>query len=104
MEFCSRLLSKFKKKPKTNLETCDGFQCENGVCLDLEKRCDRVADCPNSEDEEFCNEGRFLAVELANLFYYLIFINYILPKKNCRIFIELDYFEQLLLIGSQKWV
>ena len=60
MEFCSRLLSKFKKKPKTNLETCDGFQCENGVCLDGEKRCDRVADCPNSEDEEFCNEGRFL--------------------------------------------
>lgn len=50
-------------KKKEDIE-CDGFQCDDGQCIDIGKRCDRVPDCSNGEDEEFCQEGRFLAVDL----------------------------------------
>lgn len=39
---------------------CEGFQCDDGKCIDNDQRCDRTSDCDNGEDEEDCNEGRFL--------------------------------------------
>lgn len=44
---------------------CDGFQCDDGRCLELEQRCDRRNDCDNGEDEEDCNEGRLLELSMS---------------------------------------
>uniref|UniRef100_T1IEK6 Uncharacterized protein n=1 Tax=Rhodnius prolixus TaxID=13249 RepID=T1IEK6_RHOPR len=44
----------------TNLVSTSGclpneFRCTN-TCVDLVKRCDRKADCPNAEDELDCSK------------------------------------------------
>ena len=35
-------------------------QCENGLCLDYDKVCNNVADCPNQSDELNCGGGKTL--------------------------------------------
>ena len=35
----------------------DGFFCYlSGECVDIEQRCDEIADCPDHEDERFCGK------------------------------------------------
>ncbi|KAL7015009.1 hypothetical protein ACKWTF_016241 [Chironomus riparius] len=41
--------------PNELIDSCDGFECENGLCLDYDNQCDKVLDCPSGEDEEFCS-------------------------------------------------
>nr|XP_012227219.1 PREDICTED: serine protease nudel [Linepithema humile] len=36
------------------LSSCPGFSCQTGKCLPREKRCDRVIDCLDGEDELLC--------------------------------------------------
>ena len=33
---------------------CDGFLCDNGQCVRLDKRCNRVSDCMDNSDEYWC--------------------------------------------------
>ncbi|RZC35821.1 Ldl recept a domain containing protein, partial [Asbolus verrucosus] len=34
--------------------TSEEFKCNDGTCVSISKRCDGKSDCPQSEDEEFC--------------------------------------------------
>ena len=40
-----------------NLNACDNrkeFNCKDGTCISMEKRCDSKFDCPDSSDEDEC--------------------------------------------------
>lgn len=39
------------KRPLTN---CPTFSCDDGRCLPIEQRCNRIIDCLNGEDEIEC--------------------------------------------------
>lgn len=43
---------------------CDGFLCDNGQCVRLDKRCNRVPDCMDNSEEYGCilNLRRFPAL------------------------------------------
>jgi hypothetical protein len=38
-------------------EACDGFQCNDGQCIDSGWRCDGLSDCSGGEDEQGCPTG-----------------------------------------------
>ena len=38
----------------------DEFTCNDGSCIDLEKRCDNIFDCPDWSDEKKCEALQFL--------------------------------------------
>lgn len=42
---------------KKNAEECFGFICDDGLCIDNDKRCDRTLDCKDGEDEDDCIGG-----------------------------------------------
>ena len=38
---------------------CQGFECDDGTCLNKDLHCNGNIDCSNGEDEEDC-KGKFL--------------------------------------------
>lgn len=42
--------------PKAGCEA-DEFECEDGACIKLERRCDGRNDCLNGDDEDYCANG-----------------------------------------------
>lgn len=41
-------------KDKRPLANCPTFSCDDGRCLPIEQRCNRIVDCLNGEDEIQC--------------------------------------------------
>ncbi|PVD27174.1 hypothetical protein C0Q70_12328 [Pomacea canaliculata] len=49
----------------TRSQTCDGYQCQNGQCIPLDKLCDVENDCWDSSDEN-CEQFQKWYVSLTN--------------------------------------
>ena len=42
--------------------TVTEFRCEGGLCIDMSRRCDRVTDCPQGEDEYRCQGNQDVTI------------------------------------------
>ena len=40
--------------PPRSCDAATEFRCDDGVCVDLRRRCDSIPDCPQAEDEANC--------------------------------------------------
>lgn len=54
MLFCADNFTESFYKDKRPLANCPTFSCDDGKCLPIEKRCNRIIDCLNGEDEIQC--------------------------------------------------
>ena len=66
-----------------SVTTCSGdqFRCLDGICLNIDKRCNGIADCRNGEDENQC--GKLIC--FPSLFETCIYsINLFLHLESAR--------------------
>ena len=57
----------------------EAFQCNNGQCIPLSWRCDKVSACTDGEDERNCCEfNRFCLISI-------MFVSHICAREVCRI-------------------
>ena len=47
-------------------EDCEGFACDDGKCLPIDRRCNMLSECANSEDEANCTCADFLKAQLLH--------------------------------------